>query len=268
MKKIAFFDIDGTMVNVPNGMLHPSNETQKVIKKFQEQGNYIVVATARTQIPESVRDINFDGYICSDGHYIEFHSETLINNVFTDDEIDMQLQVYEAHNGSCALGGYSGNWVSSHSDPYLKQHHAIYSGSDDLSHIPLVSHCAGEIKANSIAAVFSSAEDLFAAKAKLPEKWAINAYGDDVDIRMDVHLEGFSKGTACEYLYNHLNIDKHNTYAFGDGHNDIEMLQLVGTGIAMGNASDVVKASADAITDTVDNNGIAKAFKKYLAIDY
>jgi len=267
MKKIAFFDIDGTMVNVPNGLLHPTKETQSVIRKFQEQGNYIVVATARNQIPESVRDINFDGFICSDGHYIEFHGETLVNNIFTDDEIDMQLKIYETHNGSCALGGYHGNWVSSHSDPFLKQHHAIYSGTDDLSYIPLVSDSVGKIQANSIAAVFSSAQDLFAAKAKLPQNWAINAYGDDIDIRMDVHLEGFSKGTACEYLFNHLNIDRAHTYAFGDGHNDIEMLQLVGTGIAMGNASDSVKIHADAVTDTVDNNGIAKAFKNFLSID-
>ncbi len=81
MKKIAFFDIDGTMVNVPAGMLHPSEETKRVLKTFQEQGNYIVVATARTQIPESVRNIDFDGYICSDGHYIEFRNEILINNI-------------------------------------------------------------------------------------------------------------------------------------------------------------------------------------------
>ena len=49
MKKIAFFDIDGTMVNVTDGMLHPSEETKRVLKAFQEQGNYIVVATARPE---------------------------------------------------------------------------------------------------------------------------------------------------------------------------------------------------------------------------
>ena len=45
MTKIAFFDIDGTMVNVPNGLLHPTEETKRVIQKFREQGNYVVVAT-------------------------------------------------------------------------------------------------------------------------------------------------------------------------------------------------------------------------------
>lgn len=267
MNKIAFFDIDGTMVNVPNGMLHPTIKTRNALKNFQAEGNYIVVATARNQIPDSVRDIEFDGYICSDGHYIQFHNHVLVNDVFRDAEIAMQLQLYAEHHGSCMLGGYNGNWVSSHSDTCLKRHHAIYFGSDDLSHIPLAPANIQHIQANMLTAVFQTATDLFAAKSKLPAKWAINAYGNDVDIRMDVHREGFSKGTACEYLFKHLNIPRDNTYAFGDGHNDIEMLQLVGTGIAMGNAPDSVKQHADRVTDTVDRDGIAQAFTSLFNID-
>lgn len=267
MTKIAFFDIDGTMVNVPNGLLHPTEETKRVIQKFREQGNYVVVATARSNAPESVRDIDFDGYICSDGHYIEFQNEVLVNNIFSEKEITDQLEIYEEHNGSAMLGGHDGGWVSSHTDPYLKHHNLLYSGTEDLSSEPLVQEHLDEVKANSVTAVFSKAEGLLAAKAKLPAEWAINAYPHDEDsIRMDVHLEGFSKGTACEFLYQKLNIPKENSYAFGDGENDIEMLQLVGNGIAMGNAPLHIQEISKYITDTVDNEGIAKAFKKYLDI--
>ena len=42
--KIAFFDIDGTLVNVPNGMLHPTDETIRVLNEFKNQGNKIMVA--------------------------------------------------------------------------------------------------------------------------------------------------------------------------------------------------------------------------------
>lgn len=266
MTKIAFFDIDGTMVNVPKGMLHPSMETRRVLQTFREQGNYIVVATARTRIPDSVRDMAFDGYICSDGHYIEFKDEVLVNNTFTKEQIEDQLQIYKEHNGSCSLGGYYGSWVSSHTNQHLKRHHFLYEGTEDLTRTPLVQDYLEEVKINSIAAVFGNAKDLYAAKDKLPKEWAINAYGDDEDIRMDVHLEGFSKGTACEFLYKHLKIDKDDTYAFGDGDNDIEMLQLVGHGIAMGNAAKRIQEAAKDVTDTVDNEGIAKAFKKYMNI--
>jgi Cof subfamily protein (haloacid dehalogenase superfamily) len=266
MVKIAFFDIDGTMVNVPNGMIHPTSETVRVLKTFQEQGNYIVVATARNKIPESVEDIHFDGYICGDGQYIEFLGEVLVDNFFSKEQIIEQLKIYEEHNGGCGFGGRDGNWVSSRTNPFFKRHNALYHGSDNLDDIPLIQDYWDEVKVNSIAAAFGNAEDLLAAKAKLPADWEISAYTDDDDVRMDVHLPGFSKGTACEFLYQHLHIDKADTYAFGDGNNDIKMLQLVGHGIAMGNAPKNVQEVANDVTDTVDNDGIAKAFKKYLDI--
>lgn len=55
------------------------------------------------------------------------------------------------------------------------------------------------------------------------------------------------------------NLEKEETMAFGDGDNDIEMLKYVQIGVAMGNAGCEVKANADYITDSVDNDGIMKA---------
>ena len=49
---------------------------------------------------------------------------------------------------------------------------------------------------------------------------------------------------------------KDNAIAFGDGHNDIEMLETVGMGIAMGNAKDEVKAKANAVCKPVDEDGV------------
>ena len=47
MTKIAFFDVDGTMINVPHQLLKPTDKTIRALKEFQKQGNYIVVASAR-----------------------------------------------------------------------------------------------------------------------------------------------------------------------------------------------------------------------------
>ena len=60
--KIAFFDIDGTMVNVPNGLMKSTDETFRVLSEFKKQGNYIVVATARGSVPDTIKDIDFNGY--------------------------------------------------------------------------------------------------------------------------------------------------------------------------------------------------------------
>ena len=51
--------------------------------------------------------------------------------------------------------------------------------------------------------------------------------------------------------------------AFGDGGNDISMLKYVGIGVAMGNAKDDVKAIADYITDSVQEDGIVSALKHF-----
>lgn len=73
-----------------------------------------------------------------------------------------------------------------------------------------------------------------------------------------------SKGLAIEHLIHYLGIPREETIAIGDGYNDIPMLEYAGLGIAMGNASDAVKAAADAVTDTNDNDGVAKALIQYL----
>ena len=51
--------------------------------------------------------------------------------------------------------------------------------------------------------------------------------------------------------------------AFGDGGNDIEMLRYAGIGVAMGNADDAVKAAADYVTTSVDDDGIMNALKHF-----
>lgn len=53
-----------------------------------------------------------------------------------------------------------------------------------------------------------------------------------------------------------------DTYAFGDGLNDLEMIRFVGTGVAMGNAVPELKAAADFVTKPVDEEGISWAVKR------
>ena len=72
-----------------------------------------------------------------------------------------------------------------------------------------------------------------------------------------------SKGLAIEQLISYLGIPREETIAIGDGYNDIPMLSYAGLGIAMGNACETVKAAADAVTDTNDNDGVAKALIRY-----
>jgi Cof subfamily protein (haloacid dehalogenase superfamily) len=81
---------------------------------------------------------------------------------------------------------------------------------------------------------------------------------------IEVTNKGVSKGKAIEILAKHYNIKREEIIAIGDSENDISMIEFAGVGIAMGNASEKVKKAADFITDTNDNEGVAKAINKYV----
>ncbi len=71
------------------------------------------------------------------------------------------------------------------------------------------------------------------------------------------------KGLGVEKVLDYFQLSKEEAIAFGDGTNDIEMLQAVGLGVAMGNATDDVKAAADDICGSVAEDGIYHYCKEH-----
>jgi hydroxymethylpyrimidine pyrophosphatase-like HAD family hydrolase len=80
---------------------------------------------------------------------------------------------------------------------------------------------------------------------------------------VDVFNKGGSKGNGINELLRTKGFYDVPTYAFGDGMNDFEMFLTVDHPIAMGNAVDELKAQAEFVTDTNNNDGIAKALHKF-----
>ena len=78
-----------------------------------------------------------------------------------------------------------------------------------------------------------------------------------------MNAQGATKGGGLERLRTHLNISREETMAFGDGENDLPMLQAAGLGIAMENGADFLKKQADIITLTNDRDGVAAAIEQY-----
>lgn len=81
---------------------------------------------------------------------------------------------------------------------------------------------------------------------------------------VDLAPEGVSKASGLEFVCNRLRIDQSEVLAIGDGHNDYEMLEWAGRGVAMGHAPDRVKAIADAVTGSIDEDGLAQELARYL----
>jgi len=79
----------------------------------------------------------------------------------------------------------------------------------------------------------------------------------------EISPKGVHKGAAVEFTAKRLGVDLSDVYAFGDSDNDRTMIAAAGHGIAMGNAAESLKAIAGEVTDRVDRDGLAKAFKKH-----
>jgi len=81
---------------------------------------------------------------------------------------------------------------------------------------------------------------------------------------LEINLAGATKGDGIRCLAEHLGLNPEETMGFGDGENDITMMQLAGIGVAMGNGEDSVKAAADYVTDINDADGVALAIEKFV----
>ena len=81
---------------------------------------------------------------------------------------------------------------------------------------------------------------------------------------IEINAVGVNKGTGLVNLGKMLGIRREEIMACGDGDNDIVMLKEVGFGVAMANAEEKVKAVADYITESNNDEGVAKAIEKFV----
>ncbi|MEG2088348.1 MAG: Cof-type HAD-IIB family hydrolase [Angelakisella sp.] len=79
---------------------------------------------------------------------------------------------------------------------------------------------------------------------------------------LDISAKGINKGTGLVHLAEQMGIPLENCCAIGDFDNDLSMIEVAGLGVAMGNGCDRVKAIAQLITDTNDNDGVAKVLEQ------
>ena len=82
---------------------------------------------------------------------------------------------------------------------------------------------------------------------------------------LELNAPGATKGTALEKLCQALSIDPRDTIAFGDGTNDISMLQAAGIGVAMANAAPETLAAADLTALSNQEDGVAQILNQWFS---
>lgn len=83
---------------------------------------------------------------------------------------------------------------------------------------------------------------------------------------LEINALGAAKGEALLRLADKLGIEKQQTMGFGDGENDLTLIQKAGIGVAMGNAIESLKKEADYVTSTNEEDGVAAALKHLLGL--
>lgn len=95
---------------------------------------------------------------------------------------------------------------------------------------------------------------------KFKELEVVSSAGNNFEIM----CKGVSKGRAVEILAAYYGLKSEEVMCIGDNENDLSMIKYAGMGVAMGNGEEFVKQAADFVTDTNNNDGVAKAIHKFI----
>lgn len=275
MKKLVFFDIDGTLTTESNQI---PVTTVQAIKHLKEKGMHIVLATGRPPllIDEISEQLDIHNYIAMNGQYIVFEDKVIYANPIAMELVDQVVEFANARRDGIILCAERELIVNSR----------VSVSSDSLS-LRILKRLAYLIPERTQMWVMNQVmkkgpqksdyedEDIFMMNLNVTRKEEVE-YAQAFEglhftrantNSMDIINEGVSKATGVEKMLAILNIQAEHTLAFGDGLNDLEMLKFVGTGIAMGNGFEELKKAADYVTTAVGDDGIQKALLKLGLID-
>lgn len=262
MKKAVFFDVDGTLWN---WKMEIPESTVKAIRKLRENGHYAFICSGRSRSnirSKNLLDIGFDGVVASCGTHIDFHKETVFEVLLTTEQITHALDTLKKHHMPVVLEGPKYIYVNP--DDFLEDPYVIHLRKElgeDLLEIP---DDASQIFINKMSTEVGDA-DAAAFIRDMGEDFDIILH--ETDQILEINPKGYSKATGIQKVCEILGIDREDTYAFGDSENDLEMLEYVAHGVAMGNAAERAKGAAEYVTKDLEEDGIEHGLRHYGLID-
>lgn len=253
-------DLDGTMLMDDHASISPV--TRQTLCTAIACGIYIIPATGRFYggIPESVLKINGLRYcIASNGAvvYDILENRRLREALIPKDVVETLLPLLHARGIFFELYSKDQSLVL----PTLEYPDAAY-GRTVVEELPsLLSRCSDTVekidipKVEPIQRVYL--DNVLAQYANLSPSSSFSG-------QVELNAAGVNKGSALAWLCQELEVPAQAVMAIGDNCNDVEMLEFAGLSVAMGNSVDSLKMHAHDVTDTVQNNGMAKAVEKFV----
>lgn len=253
MIKAAFFDIDGTLLSFKTHRV--SEGTVRAFRRLHEVGVLTILSTGRPPSLIPPMPVSFDATISMNGGLVYTPDKVLSSHIISPEESEAWLD-YAKRLNLCTM-------IFTQDAMYLAQPNEVGMRlRDDLEFtlppVMEIDELRG-LRTHQIIAVMPPDHDA-EVQALLPQchlpRWHRSF--------TDIVPAGIHKAFGMQHICRHFGIRQEDTLAIGDGGNDIEMLQWAGIGVAMGNASDNVKAAADWVTTDVDHEGIENAINHFL----
>ena len=260
MKKYIFFDIDGTLTNDnPGGIVLPS--THETLRKLQENGHFIAIATGRsyTMAKAAIEETGIKNVVCAGGNGLVLDGKLLyVDPIERDKALLIVNECKQKHIPFVFKIDDSPNYYSYHKDvldyiPELKK----FAVMNYIDH----DHYEQFNEIHKIYVHFTKDQE---CPLDSLEKTGMHyaRYHD-----MSVVIEPDDKYKGILDMIQYIHGKEEDIVVFGDGHNDLSMMQKAPMGIAMGNAIDELKEIATFVTKRNDEDGIEYACKYFGWID-
>lgn len=272
--KLICLDMDGTLLNNNKKI---SDRTKKAIKEAHKKGVKIAISTGRifTSAKYYAHILGISApIIASNGAYIreKDKNEIIYKSILSKDQCIDIINITKKYDFNFYLNTCD-TIISS--KPYPKG----YTYLEMSSELPEDMKIKLEVNTKLEEEVFKKNGEIIKAicisndseileKARqeilnLKSLEVVSSLGDNFEIMN----KGVSKGKGVQKLAEFYGLTNDEVICMGDGENDLSMIEYAGLGIAMGNAPDFIKEKANYITDTNDNDGVAKAIEKFVLLD-
>ena len=252
MKKYLFFDVDGTLYNSEKKLPLSAKEAIFTAKK---NGHEVAIATGRApfMIDEIIEELQIDTYVTFNGQYVVHKGEVIFTDGIEQGALDEIIRFGEERNHPVVFLDDERMVASVKGDERIAESLATLR-------YPYPTINKNYYKRNSVyqTLLFLTEEEQPLFEKQFPNIQFVRWHSKSCDLLPKKGSKARGIAKLCEVA----NICVEDVIAFGDGLNDVQMLEFAGVGVAMGNSHTAALKVADVITDHVDEDGLFNAMKK------
>ena len=249
MVKVVFFDVDGTLVSHTQKAVPQSTKT--ALDALAQKGILRVLATGRHMLELRmlpVAGMEFDGYVTMNGQLTLDAEENVVSgSPIEGEDKEILLRLFREKEIPIVLVEKDRMYINFIDSRVVSAQEAISTP------LPDVGEYTGGVIYQAVGYLEKDREHIL--PGLLPGCKSTRWH----DCGIDIYSASGGKTAGIRDYLAVQQISLEETMAFGDGENDVDMLKLVHTGVAMGNAVECVKEIADYIAPSVDEDGIFRA---------